>query len=500
MPSIFDPFDEEEADEPSETTPALPSGVASTRVVVLSSHSGPSIALLCLSSLPLFAAMLVVAAVIFKPSSTAVVAHDSVELSQTYAPTSLNPTMFPSTANPSSFPTTASPTSNSPVTSSPVPDPDPPVLSLADERYGPVAPVFSAKRLDMWMQLATNRSNFGKTWKNIKVDFDPKTDLLIGGGFVQAPNQFRASLRGHGDQLHAMNCNALNSSTPKLKYEEPNWKAADASKPVQMARHYRQHKAFLADYYELPKGLPNTATPAAMKNLQAVMARVLSKKKLVLGFQGSSVMSGQDNCHYWIYSETLKRHFTRILSPYGIVVEARNMGQNGDGTDQMTQLLFAPDVLGADVDIQTIWYPMMPNASPAEQAMLLRRWINQKTFVHIMTFDSRDWKEFTDYFFQMTQSWEDNGIYNLALHWGGGWEGGWSKHGDGRCHLVTREDQDGVWMWNWVRFLCVDFSQEDGRRKKSDPPRCRRSFPSCALFFFYSTLDPWASRCSQTWP
>jgi len=55
-----------------------------------------------------------------------------------------------------------------------------------------------------------------------------------------------------------------------------------------------------------------------------------------------------------------------------------------------------------------------------------------------------------DFHLPFTQAWFDHPTeYNLALHWGGGWEGGWGKHGDGRCHLVTRENMDGVWMQNW---------------------------------------------------
>jgi hypothetical protein len=121
----------------------------------------------------------------------------------------------------------------------------------------------------------------------------------------------------------------------------------------------------------------------------------------------------------------------------------------------MVQLLCAPDTMGEDVDILTLWYPMMPDSSVQEKYMFLRRWITRGTFIHIMHFrDDEHWldKAFSDFFFNKDQSWFEGGSgkeYDLAIHWGGGWEGGWGKHGDGRCHLTTREGYDGVWMQNW---------------------------------------------------
>jgi hypothetical protein len=112
----------------------------------------------------------------------------------------------------------------------------------------------------------------------------------------------------------------------------------------------------------------------------------MQRKRLVLGFQGSSVMSGQDNCFDFNYANTMRRQLARLLAFAGVDVEVRNMGQNGDGPDMGTQMLCAPDTLGPDVDVLTLWYPMIPGPGYFEAHTFLQRVMLRSTVVHSINF------------------------------------------------------------------------------------------------------------------
>jgi len=328
------------------------------------------------------------------------------------------------------------------------PNDDAPVHSLADPRYGPEAPVFSEERTWRWLELAMFRSNFARTWWHINVTVDNASQLLATP-YPRPPSQRLATFASYPDELHAAMCASLIPATPALKYVEPDWPRAEAK---DMARHLRQYRAFLADYYELPKGLPQTATPNALRTLQAVLARALARKRLVLGFVGTSMMAGNDNCYYWTYAETLRRALARVLAPLGVAVEARNLGQDGStNVDQHAQLLCMPDMLGDDVDVVSLWYHLIDPVPFAESSMFARRLVARGFFFHVLAFSQHDWNSFSmlfsDYMFPVSTAWfVQQPAYDDALHWA---SMSWGKHGDGRCHLQTREGADGVFMLNW---------------------------------------------------
>jgi len=216
-------------------------------------------------------------------------------------------------------------------------DRDRPVVTLADERYGPSAPEFSENRQRAWRALVKARAGFVFKERKASLAADAQR-IRSQGGLNPLLDQTYAVLTDAADQAHADFCVLLNGTTPQLKYHEPEWTTANGGDSAAMERHYQQYRAFLADYYELPHGMPPMLNDGSRRNLQAVFARAIVKKRLVLGFMGSSMMSGQDNCHAWIYSETIKRQFARVLQPFNVNVVVRNMGQGEDGFDMVACL------------------------------------------------------------------------------------------------------------------------------------------------------------------
>jgi hypothetical protein len=227
-------------------------------------------------------------------------------------------------------------------------------------------------------------------------------------------------------------------SIPKLTFD-----------PVTMKRHYVQYKSALLEFYEYfatPMSPFFTADYEANANrLAQIFARKIAAgaPKLVFGFMGSSVMSGQDNCHGLVLSETFRTMMAKLVQPFrNMQVEVRNMGQNGDGPDSGTQMLCGYDTLG-EIDFLVVWYPMIPNYGQGHQILSARLTATRNVPIFNMwtTFGAVEWCIKDGYCASDKPIWSVDFWAFVSGHWG--------RHGDGRCHYKTREGWPGIFMQNW---------------------------------------------------
>ncbi|KAH9259776.1 hypothetical protein BASA81_002198 [Batrachochytrium salamandrivorans] len=174
------------------------------------------------------------------------------------------------------------------------------------------------------------------------------------------------------------------------------------------------------------------------------------KSKLVWGFMGTSVMSGQDNCYDVTLAPLLARKLQTIL---GLEVEVRNQGQNGDSPDQTMQLLCAQSTLGVnDVDFLHVWYPMMPQAQFAFKDFFLRNWyLNpQSKLAQVTMFDDSAFgglEEFESAGLLTKINWNPDYQQRFVSVWPP--SEAWGQIGDGFCHDKTREGIPAVMKQNW---------------------------------------------------
>jgi len=403
----------------------------------------------------------------------------------TLAPLSSAPSSTSAPQPPSSAPTTTSspvPPTESPTTLSPthqpsvhfVADNDSPVSSFDDARYGLPTMNITNRRRQQWLHYVHERIN------DLPKLITDKMRIAGGDGCDATRNAVFDAF-----------CERQRNASMPVKYLFPRFPMSPIGSPTAgvgfdpsfVQRHLRQFRHALAEYYEQDEPLawwypvlpgefpvggrqrrlgyqPPRQPPvmadghrASIERVALILYRVIKekRKKLVMGFMGSSVMSGQDNCHDFIYPEQMKRRMDELLSFADIKVEVRNMGQNGDGPDMPNQVLCSLDTMGDDVDLLTLWYPMIPMPRGEEWLVFLLRWLAQGMHVHLMHFpivDSLLREGWTSVLGCCNgfMAWYEQGEYGRAFNWPCG---SWGRHGDGRCHTRTREGAPGVYMQNW---------------------------------------------------
>jgi len=248
---------------------------------------------------------------------------------------------------------------------------DTPVTSLADPRYGR-DPVYSPGRL-AYQNTITNERH---VWQTVTLKEASNFSLNQRyDGFCEAEQAKTAKVYPFKYQF------------PKLPLD-PGPKSAKLNfDPATMKRHFVQFKSALYEYRELLAPITvairggfgnagpfyNANKTASANRLGQIFAQKIARKDsmLTVGFMGSSVMSGQDNCHGLILSETFRTQMNRLIAPFQMSVDPRNMGQNGDGPDMGTQMLCAYDTLGA-LDLLVAWYPMIPDPGTPDAIFVTR--------------------------------------------------------------------------------------------------------------------------------
>jgi len=314
---------------------------------------------------------------------------------------------------------------------------DSPVLSIKDPRYGPDVPVYSAGRL-------AYQSSVIEAGRNQFITVTMK----------QASNM---SINQRYDEF-CIDETAKRNAVYPFKYTFPTFPLDPGAKsqklsfdPQVMSKHLLQYRAAVYEYREFLKPPAPTDTgpfyggnrTAQDNRLGLKFAKLIASKasSLVIGFQGSSVMSGQDNCHGMILSETVRRFMDRLLGAFNMYAEVRNMGQNGDGPDMPSQMLCSYDSLGA-VDLLVMWYWMIPDLGEADDMLVQRRALDN---VHIWDMGGGRCNQpvFRDQGYCATFT---DIIHSPFWSFAGGH---WGRHGDGHCHIKTREGWPGVFMQNW---------------------------------------------------
>jgi hypothetical protein len=217
---------------------------------------------------------------------------------------------------------------------------------LSDARYG-APPVFSQARKQYQVKVLAERAAW-KTWMKItpsNMSGNDRYDL-----FCQTQNSATARLFPFKYAFPAL---PLDPGKPRNRFL--------GFDPAVMRRHFVQYRSAAFEYREIFDRADSNAmyagnASASANRLGERFARKIASKasRLVIGFMGSSVMSGQDNCHGLILSETLRRALDGLLRPFQMSVEPRNMGQNGDGPDMGTQMLCGLDTLGPDLDLLVV--------------------------------------------------------------------------------------------------------------------------------------------------
>ena len=106
--------------------------------------------------------------------------------------------------------------------------------------------------------------------------------------------------------------------------------------------------------------------------------------------------------------------------------------------------------MGTDLDVLTLWYPMIPLPKYEEHTVFLERHLLRGTHVHIMYFpyvvDLHRGGWVSALADRPYIEWYLQGDYAKAFNWA---PPAWGRHGDGRCHIKTREGAPGVFMQNW---------------------------------------------------
>jgi len=258
-------------------------------------------------------------------------------------------------------------------------------------------------------------------------------------------NQLRPTLANDNLGFRQKVCEV--KPNPPQKYAFPPREYAASKRPVSpraFLRHVRQFKFALSEYYHqsFAHNVSDVfynrkiAEPAVLRLAHFFRAKLLSPERMRISIatMGSSVMSGHDNCHYYTYGPLLNRTLSHLLAPGGAEVETKNMGQNGDGPDQESQMTCAWLTLGK-TDFVHVWYPMMPQTSVEIKWGFVARMILQNQAQNIHLVDSM--QEFVHPEALAEGYLTENSKLRGNIDWAP--KHFWGRRDDGLCHNVTRE-------------------------------------------------------------
>ena len=141
-----------------------------------------------------------------------------------------------------------------------------------------------------------------------------------------------------------------------------------------------------------------------------------------------------------------------MLNGTGVHVDARNLGQNGDGPDTELPALMARDSLGDDLQFLFMWWAMIPFPAPEVLSWFAHQMTNHGVIINAQSpfFDIDIIKQ---RFGEAADSWglaegygwqpvwfQQSGEHERAFKWFP--SEFWGRQGDGRCHLRTRGGPD----------------------------------------------------------
>lgn len=131
--------------------------------------------------------------------------------------------------------------------------------------------------------------------------------------------------------------------------------ARDAAAKMKMLEGYYGDRAYAMLSQGIESGLDEKGEgegAATAKMAEQVARAVLWDQKFVMGFIGSSVMCGHDNCFWDNYPNQLLRLLNSTFRLLGAPLEVRNAGQGGDCGDTFANQVFCLSALvGEDVDL-----------------------------------------------------------------------------------------------------------------------------------------------------
>jgi len=416
----------------------------------------------------------------------------------THQPT-LHPTFGPSTGYPTHPPTEPLPTRKptvlvskppsptyKPVTSHPIKspkfepdwrigapylDPERPIMNITDVRYGRFEPShFSEERLKFWEKCAQHRHS--------EQQFKKKHYGTFGPGYVNLWTW---------DGQRKVFCDYINKeksiSYPDMYVWKPNDLSGGFPKstldfdPTVIKRHALQFRGYLSEYYEGGHNLKNRVIPLMNENnpreggkgyaegmdvlAENLLRKFVHKEKFVIGVLGTSVVAAMDNCFKYAYPNQLLRILKPLFNVANVEMEVRTSGQNGDGPPVPPQTRCMASILGpmTEVDIvQFGWW--MIGVSTNVYIEQTRRLLADGVLPHYtsgyLLGQPRKSDPTTEELYKLGLMEIVDGDWASAGGPDSVWwptrhlsRNHWGRHGDGHCHMETREGADGVAYYNW---------------------------------------------------
>lgn len=117
----------------------------------------------------------------------------------------------------------------------------------------------------------------------------------------------------------------------------------------------QEYQEMLLNYYgskqDIVSGFFNDQYDVMVDKMSDRLAHsILTRRKIVIGCIGSSVMAGHDNCHYDSFPSQLQRTLDTALKNSGISAEVRNAGITGVCKDSFQNRLWCNNALVGDAD------------------------------------------------------------------------------------------------------------------------------------------------------